>query len=61
VISIAESPFTTTTAVAVVLLSCSELRRTEEQPSTTSAMVYERVGPVAGAPLAPPVGYLRRQ
>lgn len=47
----------TTTAVAVALLSCSELRPPAEQPSTTSSMVYERAGPVARAPLAPPVGY----
>lgn len=45
------------TAVGVALLSCSELRRPAEQPSTTSAMVYERAGPVARVPLAPPAGY----
>jgi hypothetical protein len=48
---------TITTAFALALLSCSELRRPAEQPSTTGAMVYERAGSVVRAPLAPPVGY----
>lgn len=48
---------TTTTVVAVALLSCSELRPRAQQPSTTSSMVYERTGPVVRAPLAPPMGY----
>ena len=47
----------TTTAFALALLSCSDLRRPAEQPSTTSAMGYEPAGSVARAPLAPPVGY----
>ena len=47
----------TTTAFALASLSCSDLRRPAEQPSTTSAMGYEPAGSVARAPLAPPMGY----
>ena len=48
---------TTATALAVVLLSCSELRRPAEQSATTDAMGYEPTGDVVRAPLAPPGGY----
>jgi hypothetical protein len=48
---------TIATALAVALLSCSELRRSAEQSSTTSAIVHERAGQVVRAPLAPPGGY----
>jgi hypothetical protein len=44
-----------TTAVGMVLLSCSA-PKTDRSPST-STMVYEPSAPVARTPLAPPVGY----
>ena len=46
-----------TTALAVVLLSRSELGRPAEQSSTTDAMDYEPAGEVVRAPLGPPGGY----
>ena len=48
---------TTATALAVVLLSCSELRRPAEQSSTTGPMGQESTAELVRAPLAPPGDY----
>ena len=53
----ARNSVTTATALAVVLLSCSELRRPAEQSSTTGPMGQESTAELVRAPLAPPGDY----